>query len=100
MLTQRSSGFRLVHVGLLRHAALLEFGLDVAVDRLVPQQATALALFGLELGALGFELVNELAGVRAVIGAAKKGHGGQSVRSKNKGFWQPLKTTKTSMMPF
>jgi hypothetical protein len=45
-------------------------------------------------------LVNELAGVRAVIGAAEKGHGGHSVRSKNKGFWQPLKTAKTSMMPF
>jgi hypothetical protein len=84
----------------LRHAALLEFGLHVSINRFVPQQATALALLSFELGALGLELVNEQAGVRAVIGTAKKGHGGQSVRSKNKGFWQPLKTTKTSMMAF
>jgi hypothetical protein len=79
---------------------LLEFGLHIAVNRFVPQQATALALLSFELGALGLELVNEQAGVRAVIGAAKKGHGGQSVRGKTKGFRQPLKTTKTGMTAF
>ena len=39
----------LVNVGFLCHTALFELGLDGAVDGLVPQQGTALALFGLEL---------------------------------------------------
>jgi hypothetical protein len=99
-LSHRSSGLRLVNIGFLRYAPLLEFSLDVAVDRFVPKQFSSLTLLGFQLRVLGFELVNELSGVRGVIGAAKKGHGVKSVRGKTKGVGRDVQSATARLKPF
>jgi hypothetical protein len=58
---------------------LLYFGVAVsapgaAVDRFVPEQFAALALFGFKLVILGFKLVYELADIGFVFGAVKNIH--------------------------
>jgi len=68
----------LVDVGFLCHATCFEFLLFRAIDLFVPQQITTLALLGLQRWLSGFQLVDELGGVGAVVGAAKEmfeGHG-------------------------
>jgi hypothetical protein len=60
-----------------------------------------LALLGFELGALCLELVDELGCVRAVVRAAKKRHGGQSVQGqKQKGFGGPRSLPKPESSHF
>ena len=64
----------LVDVGLLGHATGLEFGLQFAVDVLVPQQGTACHLALIQPGAFLVEFLEETGGVRLVVGAAEDAH--------------------------
>jgi nicotinate-nucleotide pyrophosphorylase (carboxylating) len=65
----------LVDVGLLGHTGSLEPRLCFAVQLCFPQQGAALALAFFHLGLGGLELVDELGGVGAVVGAAENIHG-------------------------
>ena len=66
----------LVDVGLLRDLGAAEAFPGHAVHDFVPQQGAALALLGFQRGFGDLELVDELGGFRAVIGAAEDVHGG------------------------
>ena len=48
---------------------------NVGIHLLVPQQAAALLLLGIELGLVFFQLFNEVGRFRRVVGAGKNRHG-------------------------
>jgi hypothetical protein len=44
----------------------------MAVDRRVPQKRTGFFLGGIKMGSINFQLIDELCGIRTVVGTAEK----------------------------
>jgi len=68
----KDSAFGLIHVWFLVDAPFVEFFQHMAIDRGIPQQRSGFFLRSFKMGSINFELIDELCGIRTVVGTTEK----------------------------